>query len=460
MAQANQNQNANANAQNNDAVEPYKLSEIFSLVPEYDGDQISLNTFINACNRALQMCTNDQQILLAIKIKNQLRGKAAQLINSRDLNTWDEISQLLTVHFGDPRDLTSLIQDLQRMFQLPNENPLTFAARLQTHNAKMYSAVAKQILTQAQKNAQILLIDNMCLNTLLTGLEPRLGQIIRANNPVTMLDAINRVKRELQLHYFENQKFQKQNKPIQKPNQNQKFCSYCKRNGHTVTECRSRPSQTQIQRQNVPQFRTQNNPQQFQRTQNFSQNFQRPANMPTQNRTNQNIQRPQQSNTFYHPPLQPSTSQFNQRTQFVSAPQQSNRSLIPQRQNLNSKTFHLNQDENTNDYMPQHEENVENSNFENSNFENTEFDNPDYDQPDFDNSNYDYNNQYDYCPNNEHYSQYNNFSQNNEQQNFSQCNVNFPNEASEISQITAQFQEMNTQDNFDPNLNFSEQIFI
>jgi hypothetical protein len=122
-----------ANAANNDAVvEAYKLSEIFSLIPEYDGDQISLNTFINACNKAHDMCTDDQQILLVIKIKNQLRGKAAQLINSRDLDNWVEISQLLTVHFGDPRDLTSLIQDLQRMYQLPNENPLTFAARLQT----------------------------------------------------------------------------------------------------------------------------------------------------------------------------------------------------------------------------------------------------------------------------------------------------------------------------------------
>ncbi|KAJ8912229.1 hypothetical protein NQ315_009053 [Exocentrus adspersus] len=39
----------------------------------------------------------------------------------------------------------------------------------------------------------------MTLNTLLTGLDPKLGLIVRASNPVNMIQAINRIKRELQL---------------------------------------------------------------------------------------------------------------------------------------------------------------------------------------------------------------------------------------------------------------------
>ncbi|KAJ8914104.1 hypothetical protein NQ315_014300 [Exocentrus adspersus] len=222
-------------------VEPYKLSEVFSIVPEFEGDQIVL-------------------------------GRAAQLINSRNPATWDEIKQLLSLHFGDSRDLTSLIQDLQRMRQLPNESALTFFSRLQTHNAKMHSAVNKAGLTREQKTAQSQLIETMTLNTLLTGLEPRLAHIIRAGNSNSMLEALHRIKRELQLSYFENQKFDRTSLPRNNPNQQKrpipnqpKLCNTCKRTGHTANECRVRQqpatSSTSSSYRNVP-YNSQNYPSQ------------------------------------------------------------------------------------------------------------------------------------------------------------------------------------------------------
>ena len=157
----------------------------------------------------------------------------------------------------------------------------------------------KQSLTLEEKSAQSNLIETMTLNTLLTGLEPKIGHIIRAGNPSNMLDAINRIKRELQLSYFEQQKFQNRmvNKnPIlnqqRRPLPPQKTCSFCKRNGHTFNECRTRQnqqyaspnfspnnysSQTHFSQQNS-NFRPNNfgNPSQFSRPnfQNFPQNNQ------------------------------------------------------------------------------------------------------------------------------------------------------------------------------------------
>ncbi|KAJ8982671.1 hypothetical protein NQ317_017661 [Molorchus minor] len=127
----------------NGEVEPYKLREIFSIVPEFEGDQIFLNTFFECL----------------------LRGRAAQLISSRNPNTYPEIKQLLNLHFGDSRDLTS-----------PNPR----------------SSETKTITG---------LIETMALNTLLTGLEPRLGQIIRASNPRDLLEAH---MRDQQDYYTDN----------------------------------------------------------------------------------------------------------------------------------------------------------------------------------------------------------------------------------------------------------------
>ncbi|KAJ8936267.1 hypothetical protein NQ318_019754 [Aromia moschata] len=84
------------------------------------------------------------------------------------------------------------------MRQLPNESPLTFISRLQSHEAKMHASIQKQHLTVEQKT-----------------------------------------------HKFKLQTSQTKHTP------NNKQCSFCKRMGHTSNECR--------QRQQTPQNSYSNN---------------------------------------------------------------------------------------------------------------------------------------------------------------------------------------------------------
>lgn len=90
-------------------IEPYQSSE------QFNGDQITLNSILNACDHAFTMALLDH---LTLHIKNQLRGATTQLISR------EEIKQLLSLHFGDPCDLTTLNQDLQRLQQFLQDSPL------------------------------------------------------------------------------------------------------------------------------------------------------------------------------------------------------------------------------------------------------------------------------------------------------------------------------------------------
>lgn len=344
-----------AESKRDEDAEVYKLSEIFSIIPEFDGDQIFLNTFLYACDCANSMANIEQKVLLSIHIKNKLRGKAAQLINSRNPLSYNEIKSLLNLHFGDSRDLSSLIQDLQRMKQLPNESPLNFVSRLQTLNAKMIANINKSLeLSNEQKLAQCSLIDTMSLNTLLTGLEPRLGQIIRSGNPRDILQAQSRIKRELQLSYFESNKnnpirstIHKQPQPSRNPIPTSIKCNFCGRLGHLSSQCRfrqtpqasypqnnSNPSQAQPSAHNQPSTSYQPRP-------NYFQNQQRPV-------VNQN--QPFRSSVIQKNPNQPRNHHVNYDQEYYDQP-------------IYYDDYYY--DENT-DYIPQEEDYFE----ETENYEN------------------------------------------------------------------------------------------
>ncbi|KAJ8979679.1 hypothetical protein NQ317_001079 [Molorchus minor] len=439
----------------NGEVEPYKLREIFSIVPEFEGDQIFLNTFLNACDCAYQMASTDQKFLLTLHVKNRLRGRAAQLISSRNPNTYPEIKQLLNLHFGDSRDLTSLIQDLQRLRQLQGESALTFFNRLQVHNAKMHASIQKSNLTGDQKIAQARLIETMALNTLLTGLEPRLGQIIRASNPRDLLEAHMRVRRELQLSYFENAKFNKPNQPRNNnnampakrpPPMQQKFCSYCRRSGHTLSECYQNKSQTNHQQQ----FR------------NFNSTFQRQPNFQNSSNNHNSYQNNRPQNNYSNQQNRPQSNFQNQSRQPIGQNQFQPRPSVIQpnpnfqnRQNPMRPVHHVNLQDQQDYYTDNSQHNY---------------------QPDYYTDNGQYNYQQEYYTDNtnniqDDYNDFQNYQTNeyesipNNYQDFLTLpdlnNTPDTNTQSTDPSSTIQSQMLTLNlDDMNPNLNFSEQNFI
>nr|CAI5853008.1 unnamed protein product [Callosobruchus analis] len=118
----------------------------------------------------------------------------------------------------------------------------------------------------------------MTLNCLLTGLDTRIGQVVRSCQPRDILTAVSHIKRELQLLYLEKQKFTRQqsnqnSNPVRKPIQ--KTCNYCHKTGHLANECHLR------QRTVGNPSRPSPSPQQW------SNNFQRPPQPSQPVQTNQ-----------------------------------------------------------------------------------------------------------------------------------------------------------------------------
>lgn len=95
-------------------IEPYKLNELFSLIPEYDGNTIFLSTFLNACSTPIGIAAGNQKPFLVLYIKNKLRDKDADFLMKTQ----------------------------------------TFVSHLQSYESKMCTAINKQELTVDQKQLQ------------------------------------------------------------------------------------------------------------------------------------------------------------------------------------------------------------------------------------------------------------------------------------------------------------------
>lgn len=224
----------------------YKLSEIFSLIPEYDGDQITLSNFIRSCSSAFSIINDSQKELLIVHLRNKLKGRAANIINSRDFTDWDSIKAVLTSHFGEKRDTTSLIHDLQLLFQTPNESAVSFYNRVQVHFSKITNSIElSSELTTSEKKNQIKFCEGICLRTVLTGLQSNIRTIIRSQNPEDLCEVGKLIVDEEKLMYLEKTRNQSHNprKTISEPLVNHVrpktfFCSYCKKPNHKITECR------------------------------------------------------------------------------------------------------------------------------------------------------------------------------------------------------------------------------
>lgn len=84
---------------------------MFGFIAVVDGNPIELSTFIQRCNIAYQAAMDKQEDFVILNICQKLQGCAAELINSRNPNTFTQIQNILNTHL-DIKHLSSVLLDL------------------------------------------------------------------------------------------------------------------------------------------------------------------------------------------------------------------------------------------------------------------------------------------------------------------------------------------------------------
>jgi len=262
------------------------LKEARAMIPEFDGtSRHKLNEFMHASTYAVNNIdpANEESLVQAI-LCTKLKGKALQDFETRDVQTFNELKQQLEACYQTKQSVTHLQIEFNSLKQRSNETAHAFGQRVDLLAMKLYTAMIEgKEHTADRKNTIQQTIKDQALINFQIGLREELQILVRAQRYATLQEAITGASAEEKLigpakanqyanrsrsessysrsdrsntkcfkcgktgHHGRDCRSGKNVLPRpEKPHVNivTKFCSLCKKNGHSRDECwskRNRP---------------------------------------------------------------------------------------------------------------------------------------------------------------------------------------------------------------------------
>lgn len=206
------------------------IRDVTRLIPEYDGKEKTLDSFIKKIDKLwtyiAEFDDNDRtQFLLVLQLK--LVDKAAEAVQDNEFEDWEAVKTDLIEHITPHRNTEKSELKLCTIKQKFEEDVETYAKRIEDALDTLNRSFSQEDQNETIKKEN----DRKARKTFENGLNDsrlRNKAISRASN--TLKEAVDYVI-EQELRYSEL-------KPTLSPN----FCTYCKRPGHTLSECRTRKS--------------------------------------------------------------------------------------------------------------------------------------------------------------------------------------------------------------------------
>ena len=211
----------------------YQLLKLYvDTIPHYNGDQNTLEIFINACDYLFRTygCVAELTDYLLRVVLSKLTDRAQLLIASKtELRDWNSVKDALRLSFGDQRNLDCLEQDLITIYPTKNEQPLDFGKRIQvirSHLSAKLNTISNTIISEATKLLYSNQYDNLALKTFIRGLSGHLQTVIRLRNPNSLEQAMCYVTEEENFKYTQSFANMLQN-PFRRPIPiNKKFANH------------------------------------------------------------------------------------------------------------------------------------------------------------------------------------------------------------------------------------------
>lgn len=218
----------------------FSAKDLSFLIPEFNGDENKLESFINICSKYYSMMKNDQAALFLAIVQTKIVGEALDDLQPiDDLKSWDAIKAKLQEKVKTPETYEFAQEQLSLVRQKRGESVEDFGKRIRKGLEKLNLATKsltrdenalKPLRTANEKHAIHKFEQNM--------FDEKIKLMVGAANFSNLREAITfAISKEL----------------FQRTNTN-KTCSFCKNIGHTEDECRKKASQMSPRKEQKPNY--------------------------------------------------------------------------------------------------------------------------------------------------------------------------------------------------------------
>lgn len=222
----------------------YQLDTALKMIPEFDGRKENLHKFIACCDIVGKgATTRDHKESFLNVIKTKLSGSAYNLIKYKTFESWDGLKTILQNQYLEKRTMAQIQSELLNSKQLPSEDILTFANRIERLSLDLTDACVASEGEAAYETVKNL-NEKSALRAFVEGLRDPIKLIVKASRFDNFHDAVAAA--------CEEERTQKVNKVLpwnkgtiynQKFNQNKPKCFICGKPNHKANQCYLRKSE-------------------------------------------------------------------------------------------------------------------------------------------------------------------------------------------------------------------------
>ncbi|KOB70203.1 Cytadhesion [Operophtera brumata] len=179
--------------------------ETLSIIPKYDGEENLLNLFISKCeyvvNGSKAPGNAAQDLYLFHVVSSKLTGRAATLLSDHpNIKSYEQLKDLLTQHFGDPRSEECIAIELETLKLKQGETYIQFCHRIQNVRSSLFAKV-NRLTDEGIKAAKMIVYNNTALNVFLYNLPEDMIRIVRLKGCSNLENALSIVTEEVNFKF-------------------------------------------------------------------------------------------------------------------------------------------------------------------------------------------------------------------------------------------------------------------
>lgn len=218
------------------------IPEALRLVPEYDGNSSELHQFINACDTVRSLLAEEHKENFFKVLKLKLKGKAYDIIKYDDIKNLEGLKAKLNTQFLETRTLETIQVELVSVKQKYNESETDYANRVERLLSDLNTACIPTNTAENISKPIRELNARTALRAFQEGLREPLKLLVKASRYATLKAATDAAISEGKQYPLSENKQRLNN------HSSPKFCSHCRKSGHTFDECRTKLKCTRCHR--------------------------------------------------------------------------------------------------------------------------------------------------------------------------------------------------------------------